>query len=105
MQVWDQDLIGADDAIGEAELNLGPMLSKARDLARSPLLAQCPLLTAPPPLSSSALLLRSPPRLSQALKKRAGQKQNGMWIECSHPNFKGTQAKARASIVTGPELR
>ena len=27
-QVWDQDIIGADDAIGEAELNLKPMLDK-----------------------------------------------------------------------------
>jgi hypothetical protein len=28
MQVWDYDLIGADDAIGEAELNLKALYDK-----------------------------------------------------------------------------
>ena len=61
MQVWDQDLIGADDAIGEAELNLKPMLDKV-------------------------------------LKKGAGAKQDGMWIDMTHPNFKGVQARVRMSL-------
>ena len=30
MQVWDYDLIGADDAIGEAELNLKALYDKVR---------------------------------------------------------------------------
>ena len=68
MQVWDQDIIGADDAIGEAELNLKAMYDKA-------------------------------------LKKTMGQKQNGIWVDCHHPNFKGAQARVRLSIevLTLPE--
>ena len=68
MQVWDQDIIGADDAIGEAELNLKAMYDKA-------------------------------------LKKTMGQKQNGIWVDCNHPNFKGVQARVRLSIevMTLPE--
>ena len=54
-------MIGADDAIGEAELNMKPMFDKA-------------------------------------LKKGAGQKQDGLWVDCSHPNFKGVQARVRMSI-------
>ena len=54
-------VVGADDAIGEAELNLKPMLDKV-------------------------------------LKKGAGAKQDGMWIDMTHPNFKGVQARVRMSL-------
>ena len=41
----------------------------------------------------------------KALKKTMGQKQNGIWVDCNHPNFKGVQARVRLSIevMTLPE--
>ena len=61
IQVWDQDIIGADDAIGEAELNLKSMYEKV-------------------------------------LKKNVKQKQERMWVPCTHPNFKGVQARVCMTI-------
>ena len=36
--------------------------------------------------------------LDKVLKKGAGAKQDGMWIDMTHPNFKGVQARVRMSL-------